>query len=123
VLTSYPWPGNVRELQNAMKRILALSNHSVISVEDLPDDIVTRAGNVPGGSGGGFFAQRERRLAAFEKEYFRTLLAASQGDVTTAAREAQLPRGTFYRLMKKHALNATEFRTQEDSGESRGPTA
>jgi DNA-binding NtrC family response regulator len=121
VLTNYPWPGNVRELQNAMKRTLALSTRSVVSVDDLPDDIVALAGNTVGASGGGFFAQRERRVATFEKEYLRGLLNASQGDVAAAAREAQLPRGTFYRLLKKHALSTTEFRAPADTGEGVRP--
>ena len=68
--------------------------------------------------GAGFFAQRERRIAAFEKDYLRGLLAACQGDVSAAAGEAQLPRGTFYRLLKKHGLSATDFRARPDSQES-----
>ena len=115
VLASYPWPGNVRELQNTMKRTLTQSNRPVISVDDLPDDLVTRSGHGSGGTGSGFFAQRERRLAAFEKEYFRTLLGTSQGDVIAAVREAQLPRGTFYHLLKKHALNPAEFRSRSEN--------
>ena len=110
VLANYPWPGNVRELQNVVKRALALSNEPVISVDHLPDEVVAAAGLGSNEKATGFFAQRERRLAAFEREYLRTLLASTQGDVAAAAREAQLPRGTFYRLLKKHALNPNGFR-------------
>lgn len=110
VLTNYPWPGNVRELQNAMKRALALSTQPTLSVDDLPDEIVAGAGFGHGAVASGFFAQRERRMAVFERDYLRGLLASTLGDVAAAAREAQLPRGTFYRLLKKHALNPTEFR-------------
>jgi DNA-binding NtrC family response regulator len=112
VLMSYPWPGNVRELQNAMRRILAHCDQPVITMDNLPDDIVTKASSIAGGgsSGGGFFARRERHLAAFEKDYFRSLLIGTQGDVVAAAREANLPRGTFYRLLKKHGLNSSDFR-------------
>ena len=110
VLSSYSWPGNVRELQNMLKRTLALVRHEVILLEDLPDEIVVRAGNHSPKEGGGFFDLREQRLAAFEKEYFRNLLSACQGDVSSAALQAQLPRGTFYRLLKKHDLNSADFR-------------
>lgn len=109
VLMSYAWPGNVRELQNAMKRTLALCSQPVISADHLPEDIVARAGN-SAPSAGGYFAQRERRLASFEQEYFHHLLTLCRGDVTMAARQAQLPRGTFYRLLKKHAIDPTDFR-------------
>ncbi|MHB8519655.1 MAG: sigma-54-dependent transcriptional regulator [Limisphaerales bacterium] len=110
VLSGYSWPGNVRELQNVLKRTLALSRHSVITLEDLPDDIVTRAGDRSTKEGGGFFYLRERRLGAFEKEYLKNLLITCQGDVSAAAGSAQLPRGTLYRLLKKHDLNPSDFR-------------
>jgi DNA-binding NtrC family response regulator len=110
VLTGYAWPGNVRELQNTVKRILALTREAVILPDDLPDEIVARAGD-EAHEASGFFPQRQRRLAAFEKEYLGQLLQSCRGDVSAAAREAQLPRGTFYRLLKKHALNPAEFRS------------
>ena len=42
VLTAYSWPGNVRELQNVLKRALAMSHGSTLSLHDLPDEIVVR---------------------------------------------------------------------------------
>ena len=111
ILMNYPWPGNVRELQNVIRRTIALAREPIVGVDDLPDELVSRAGELSAkDGGGGYFAMRERRLAAFEKEYFKNLLEASQGDVTNAAREAHLPRGTLYRLLKKHALNPADFR-------------
>lgn len=110
VLTCYAWPGNVRELQNVLKRTLALTTSSLITVPDLPDEIVARAGECVRPKAGGFFEQRDRRIAAFEKQYFRDLLEACHGDVTNAARDAQLPRGTLYRLLKKLALEPDDYR-------------
>ncbi|MBI4658846.1 MAG: sigma-54-dependent Fis family transcriptional regulator [Verrucomicrobia bacterium] len=118
VLANYPWPGNVRELQNVLKRTLALSRRDVIALEDLPDEIVARAGDLPTPKSQGFFYLREGRLAAFEKEYFRNLLTAWNGDVSAAAREAQLPRGTLYRLLKKHELNPADFRGGSSESEA-----
>lgn len=110
VLSWYSWPGNVRELQNVIRRVLALSTNSVIGEDDLPDQIVTVAG-VHGGAGSqGFFDSREEHVIAFEKEFLDELLRCHQGDVNTAAASAQVPRGTLYRLLKKHGLNAADFR-------------
>jgi two-component system response regulator PilR (NtrC family)/two-component system response regulator HydG len=111
MLSGYAWPGNVRELQNLLKRSLTMANGTEITVEDLPEEIVARAGDSSVKAGKGFFALRETRLAAFEKDYLKRLLADCQGDVSSAAREAQLPRGTFYRLMKKHELDPAQFRS------------
>src|SRR5690606_15595607 len=116
------WPGNVRELQNVIRRGIAMTRGNEIGVEDLPDTIVAAAGDRPASNGGGstaapstsgqgaFFEERARRIAAFEKEYLSAKLAEHQGDVTSAAREAGIPRGTFYRLMKNHGLKATDYR-------------
>ncbi|MEW6749488.1 MAG: sigma-54 dependent transcriptional regulator [Candidatus Latescibacterota bacterium] len=110
VLCRYPWPGNVRELQNVLKRALAMSRQETLLLSDLPDEIVIRAGDRASAGRGGFFHLREQRMAAFEHEYLVNLLQVCQGDVSRAAREAQLPRGTLYRLLKKHELGPDPFR-------------
>ena len=82
----------------------------MIDVDDLPDEVVVAAGeNRPDGEAG-YFALRDRQLATFEHDYLRDLLKRHQGDVRTASREAKLPRGTLYRLMKKHGLDGASFR-------------
>jgi len=111
VLTAYPWPGNVRELQNVLKRALAMTRNEVLTPDDLSDDVVTRAGPRQGAGRGSFFELRAERVAAFEKEYLVSLLRSAGGDVTSAAREADVPRGTLYRLMKRHELTARQFRS------------
>jgi DNA-binding NtrC family response regulator len=110
VLSRYLWPGNVRELQNVVKRTLAMARHRIISLDDLPDEIVIQAGDRSEESYEGFFQLRMLRITAFEKEYLANLLDRCRGDVSQAAREARLPRGTLYRLLKKHDLNAEDFR-------------
>lgn len=110
VLMAYPWPGNVRELQNVLKRALMMSHGAILSLQDLPDDIVIHAGDQPTADLAGFFQLREQRIAAFEREYLTNLLQVYQGDVSQAARQACLPRGTLYRLLKKHGLAAEDFR-------------
>jgi len=111
VLRGYHWPGNVRELQNAVRRAVAMTRSATAGVEDLPDDIVAAAGRASGdGAETGFFAQRTAHMAKFERQFLTDLLARHQGDVTAAAREAKLPRGTLYRLMKSHALDGAAFR-------------
>jgi two-component system response regulator HydG len=111
VLRGYHWPGNVRELQNAVRRAVAMTRSATAGVEDLPDDIVAAAGRAAGDAAEtGFFAQRATHMARFERQFLTDLLARHQGDVTAAAREAKLPRGTLYRLMKSHALDGAAFR-------------
>ena len=58
----------------------------------------------------GYFELRDQHLEKFERQYLSDLLTRHNGDVAIAAREAKLPRGTLYRLMKKHALDGGSFR-------------
>lgn len=114
VLKNYHWPGNVRELQNVIRRAVAMTRSATPDVEDLPDEIVAAAGHVlpAADDDGGFFARRTEHVAKFEKQYLSDLLARHHGDVSAAARDAKLPRGTLYRLMKSHALDGATFRTK-----------
>jgi len=112
VLKSYHWPGNVRELQNVVRRSIAMARGSMAGVEDLPDEVVAAAGRNAGAEAGavGFFAQRAEQMARFERQYLTELLTRHLGDVSAAARDARLPRGTLYRLMKGHSLDGAAFR-------------
>ena len=112
VLKGYHWPGNVRELQNVVRRAIAMTRLPMAGVDDLPDEIVAAAGRAAGAEAGaiGFFAQRAEHLAKFEMHSLVDLLTRHLGDVSAAAREARLPRGTLYRLMKGHGLDAAQFR-------------
>jgi transcriptional regulator with PAS, ATPase and Fis domain len=119
VLRQYRWPGNVRELTNVIRRALALAKGTMITVEELPEDLVIAAGQpdpasdgTPPPPDGGFFAEREAHVIQFERKYLSELLKRHEGDVRTAAAEARIPRGTLYRLMKKHALDTGNFRTE-----------
>ena len=110
ILRAYPWPGNVRELQNVIKRALTMAKGTVMRTADLPDEVVTAAGGGPGEPSSGFFDLREQHAAKFEREFLANLLRTCGGDVSRAAREAQLPRGTLYRFLNKHGLTADQFR-------------
>jgi DNA-binding NtrC family response regulator len=92
-----------------------MTRSKTVGVEDLPDDIVARAGkrvsdDTDDGEEAGFFAQRARHVAAFERGYLTDLLDRFAGDVSAAARSAGIPRGTLYRLMKSHGLDGATFR-------------
>ncbi|MBI4521393.1 MAG: sigma-54-dependent Fis family transcriptional regulator [Gemmatimonadetes bacterium] len=110
VLCAYPWPGNVRELQNVIKRTRATIRTDTITLDDLPDEIVTAAGARVGKAPRGFFAARERQVSEFERQYLTDLVRTHQGEVTRAAAEAEVPRGTLYRLLKKHGIDPAAFR-------------
>ncbi len=110
VLAQYAWPGNVRELQNVIRRGIALTQATMIGLDDLPDELVATAGRHHVGEAPSYFEIRDRQIALFEKQYLTELLSRHHGDVRTASDEAKLPRGTLYRLMKNHGLESVNFR-------------
>ncbi len=109
LMVKYSWPGNVRELQNVVKRLLAMSRGNRVTPEDLPEELMLRVADVES-DGQGFFEERARQLGTFEAEYLTALMRTSAGDATQAAREARIPRGTLYRLLKKHGISPADFR-------------
>ncbi len=47
LLLNYPWPGNVRELENCVERAVVLSPSNVLSVNQLPEEVVSyKSGNI-----------------------------------------------------------------------------
>jgi transcriptional regulator with PAS, ATPase and Fis domain len=105
-LAHYYWPGNVRELRNILERALILSDTGRLSGEDfariLPvgseakplKSATTTSAVVP-------YAQAE---AAFEKETLEHALAASNGQISEAAKLLRISRATFYKKLAKFGL-------------------
>jgi len=103
-LINYSWPGNIRELRhtvdllcNASKGLKRINSATVRSVLRLPDDA---------GSGVAFSDAKE----AFEKTYFTSLLRKHNGNVSAAAREADMHRPNLIRKLKELGVVAEEFR-------------
>ena len=111
VLAQYPWPGNVRELQNVVRRGIALTKNSMLGLDDLADEVVAHAGQRDTSAPQGYFQARDQHIARFERQYLTELLQRHHGDVRSAAKEACLPRGTLYRLLKNHGLDSGSFRS------------
>jgi two-component system response regulator GlrR len=99
-LGQYTWPGNIRELQNVIRQVAVLSDALTIEPEDLPLPLpLVRVAN-----GDSFQAAKAQVIAQFEQAYCTKLLHEHQGNVTQAARAAQMERRTFGRLLKKYQI-------------------
>jgi NtrC-family two-component system response regulator AlgB len=47
VFREYPWPGNIRELHNILERLIVLSSHRGVQVEDLPEALLKKKESAP----------------------------------------------------------------------------
>ena len=110
LLAGYRWPGNVRELVNVMERAVSFADGGVVRARDLPDTI-RLAGSNPGVSAATgevtFKDAKERWVASFERDYILALLKKNNGNISHAAREADIDRKYFRKLMRKYGIEAS----------------
>jgi two-component system response regulator AtoC len=65
----------------------------------------------PAPAGGTFKAEKAAVLARFEQDYLSRLLRDTGGHLTRAAEQAGMDRKNLWQLMKRHGLDARDFRT------------
>lgn len=109
----YHWPGNIRELQNVLERSAVLSQDSVIRLENLPvifAELALGEGAEPSAETT-FRSQREKHVGQVEKGLLKRYLQESGGNVSAAARKANIPRRTFYRLLERNNLKGPDFQS------------
>ncbi len=127
-LHDYSWPGNVRELSNIVERACSFAEGDLLQVDDLPESIRGVEGprrrqdgyaptaplsppptavtaqsiqvDVP------FRDAKETWLGTFERDYLATVLARHGGNLSQAARGADVDRKHFRRLARKYNLIA-----------------
>ncbi len=109
---SYRWPGNVRELANVVERAIPFTDGSVITLDALPEAL--RSPQAPRGGGARsvvradpsmpFKDAKEQLIDAFERQYLLDLIERHGGNVSKAARAANLHRMSITRLLKTHGI-------------------
>ena len=107
------WRGNVRELQNTIKRAVIFSKGSIIDRDAFED--TTQFGHFTGGvscetMSMDYKTARNRVLEHFTVNYIRHLLKKTSGNVTHAARMAELERQSIQHLMRKYGIDSKDFR-------------
>jgi transcriptional regulator with GAF, ATPase, and Fis domain len=102
----HEWPGNVRELKNYVERKVVLENH----MESLqPADQEARPRSSPPAAASvelPFKEAKDAVVADFERAYLAELLRWSGGNVSKAARKAQLDRMHLHRLFQRYGLRS-----------------
>jgi DNA-binding NtrC family response regulator len=92
---NYDWPGNVRELKNRMHRAIIMANCEQISSDDLGINVVT-----PPADNNGIINLARHRIE-IDTELLLAAIKRNNHNISAAAKELNISRTTFYRLIKK----------------------
>src|SRR5213596_2982020 len=121
-LLTYDWPGNVRELRTAIEHGVVMATGPKITLRDLPTAVRQAAtAKLPGGvSPTEAFGEKTSPLDLHETErrLIAQALAATNGNITAAAKKLGISRRTLHRkinemnLAKSQTESASEKTTQ-----------
>jgi len=129
----HDWPGNVRELLNVIERAVSFADTPTVEVRDMPNHLVrgrelgaasvaakAAAAAASDGSspnvdiGGTFKDAKEQWISSFEREYIEHLLRKNENNISHAAKEADIDRKYFRKLMKKYGISAAGIDDEPD---------
>ena len=122
-----PWHGNVRELRNFIERSIWLSEGSQLQVTNLLEGDVGRPAprapavptpEVDASAPAGprpelmlpYKVSKQQWVDFFDTTYLPALLERCKGNVSKAAREAELDRAYLFRLLRRHGLKGQRGR-------------
>jgi transcriptional regulator with PAS, ATPase and Fis domain len=102
VLCGYDWPGNVRELANVLERAQILAEGSVITPDDLPENVTAAARPTVAAP------ESPDDLEAVERRHVAEVLGRHGGNKVQAAKALGISRRALYRLIHKYGLTTGE---------------
>ncbi|MEE9213768.1 MAG: sigma-54 dependent transcriptional regulator, partial [Thermodesulfobacteriota bacterium] len=99
----YYWPGNIRELENLIHRLVILCQGDVISIEDLPEELL-REQELEGGKFSIQIPDVGVDLEKVEKELIFQALVKKNWNQTQAAKLLNISRNSLIYNMKKYNI-------------------
>lgn len=100
-LQSYHWPGNVRELFSIIERVMNLTTHAIITVDDLPLPLKV----YPQGCGAIDLSETSEEMPPVnERERVLRALAAEKYSRVRAAKRLGISTVTLWRRMKRFGI-------------------
>lgn len=117
-LMNQHWPGNVRELENVLLRefLLATGDQIIIGNDsssavhsDRSPSYNLEANHSANQIPASFQEAKEAAINEFERNYLKTVLTITEGNVTEAARLAGKERRCLGKLIKKYKIDKSKF--------------
>lgn len=106
-LKAYPWPGNIRELENVLERSSCMVTGPVLTLHDLPQDILHHTEPAPMPLSQPLPAGPE--LAEEEQQIIQAL-QNNRGRIQPTIDALNITRSTFYYKLKHYGIRPANFR-------------
>jgi transcriptional regulator with PAS, ATPase and Fis domain len=117
LMKKYRWPGNIRELENVIERAFIVESTETMTVSSLPDQIkndlsagppkVSLSKNPAAASNEPLDFEVFKEQA--EKEFIISALKANKGKINQTVAQANIPKNTLLRKIRKYAINVKDF--------------
>ena len=120
-LAAFHWPGNIRELENAIEHAFVVESEAQISFFSLPEYIrhnirkPVHFGSETSETEGPASIQStphmdwEKGKENCEKEFIIHALKSNRGRINLTAEQANIPKNTLLRKIKKYQINPREY--------------
>ncbi|HSB12670.1 MAG TPA: sigma-54 dependent transcriptional regulator [Blastocatellia bacterium] len=110
VLLEYRWPGNVRQLKNCLERAVVLADNKEITVEALPEEMLSGRGRLSQPADASEVSVSEAvdfktAKRDFERKYIEKSLEQAGGNVTRAAAKLGMHRQSLQHKIKELGLS------------------
>ncbi len=103
-LQHYNWPGNVRQLRNVMDRATILATPPIVSLDDLPTEIIDQTGEIVPGTIAAAASATGDHLVDIERQHVQDVLQRCEGNKSLAARALGIHRRKLYRILERLRL-------------------
>jgi two-component system NtrC family response regulator len=118
MLVQHDWPGNVRQLKNVIEHLVIMADKAFLDITFVSEQLQTRKNAGQKQAPNTLEELKaykkhllEERFGLAEKAFLVKALKLAGGKITLAAKRVGMQRSNFSALMKKHHIQAQEYKT------------